>query len=128
MLPKVDIGRHCCSQSTNLENYRPLVGDALIGEIRWIAAELSGVRLCHINSTVAGGGVAELLGRHIPLLQALTLSADWRLIHGDSSLPVEGTLVASGGLLVDTMIRAVFQGGNRDADPSSGLELAPRRG
>lgn len=83
MLPKVAIGRHCCAQSTNLENYRPLVGDGLIDEINALAAELKGVRLCHINSTAAGGGVAELLARHIPLLQALGLSADWRLIHGD---------------------------------------------
>ncbi|MFQ5881365.1 MAG: glycosyltransferase [Candidatus Methylomirabilales bacterium] len=83
MLPKVAIGRHCCAQSTNLENYRSLVGDPLIDEIRGLAAELSGVRLCHINSTPAGGGVAELLGRHIPLLQAIGLSVDWLLIHGD---------------------------------------------
>jgi trehalose synthase len=83
MLPKVDIGRHCGSQSTNLENYRPLVGDALIDEIRGLADALSGLRLCHINSTAGGGGVAELLGRQIPLLHALGLSADWRLIHGD---------------------------------------------
>ncbi len=83
MLPKVAIGRHCCAQSTNLENYRPLVGDALIDEINGLAAELNGVRICHINSTAEGGGVAELLARHIPLLQALGLSTDWRLIHGD---------------------------------------------
>ncbi|MFQ5658575.1 MAG: glycosyltransferase [Candidatus Methylomirabilales bacterium] len=83
MLPKVAIGRHCCAHSTNLDNYRPLVGDGLTEEIRNLASELSGIRICHINSTVAGGGVAELLGRHIPLLQALGLSADWRLIHGD---------------------------------------------
>ncbi len=83
MLPKVAIGRHCVAQSTNLENYEPFVGDGLIQEIRGLATELSRVRLCHINSTVAGGGVAELLGRHIPLLQALGLQADWRLIHGD---------------------------------------------
>jgi trehalose synthase len=83
MLPKVGIGRHYCSQSTNLENYRPLVGDALIDEIRDLADALSGVRLCHINSTAAGGGVAELLGRQIPVLHALGLSVDWRLIHGD---------------------------------------------
>jgi trehalose synthase len=83
MLPKVAIGRHCCAQSTNVDNYRPLVGDALIDEIIELAGELAGIRLCHINSTAAGGGVAELLGRHIPLLQALGLSTDWRLIHGD---------------------------------------------
>jgi trehalose synthase len=59
------------------------VGDDLVDEIEKLAASLAGVRICHINSTSAGGGVAELLGRHIPLLQALGVSADWRLIFAE---------------------------------------------
>jgi trehalose synthase len=82
MLPKVSMGRHCCAMSTNVENYRPLVGDELIDEIRTLARELNGLRICHINSTPFGGGVAELLSRYLPLLQALGIAADWRLIHG----------------------------------------------
>jgi trehalose synthase len=39
--------------------------------------------VCHVNSTSAGGGVAELLARLIPVYRALGLSADWHLIHGD---------------------------------------------
>ncbi len=27
MLPQAIVGRHCCAQSTNLDNYRSLVGD-----------------------------------------------------------------------------------------------------
>jgi trehalose synthase len=82
MLPKVSMGRHCGAMATNVENYRPLVGDELIDEITALARELSGLRICHINSTPFGGGVAELLSRYLPLLQALGVSADWRLIHG----------------------------------------------
>ncbi|MBI2462317.1 MAG: glycosyl transferase family 1, partial [Candidatus Rokubacteria bacterium] len=83
MLPRVSIGRHCCAASVNLENHRRLVGDELIDEIRSLAGDLKGVRICHVNATAFGGGVAELLSRHLPLLQALGLSVEWRLIHGE---------------------------------------------
>lgn len=80
---RVAIGRHCCAQSTNLESYRPLVGDALLAEIQELARALHDVRICHVNSTAAGGGVAELLGRQVPLLQALGLRVDWQIIRGE---------------------------------------------
>jgi len=54
----------------------------MIDEIIALARQLDGIRICHINSTAFGGGVAELLSRHLPALHALGLSADWRLIHG----------------------------------------------
>ena len=84
MLPQVSVGRHCCAQSTHPDNYRPLVGDALIDELQSLAKSLAGIRICEINATAAGGGVAELLGAEIPILQALGVNADWRLIHGDA--------------------------------------------
>lgn len=82
MLEKVSIGRHCGAVCSNIENYRILVGDELIDEVIDLARRLSGIRICHVNSTAYGGGVAELLARHLPILQDLGLSADWRLIHG----------------------------------------------
>ena len=84
MLPQVIIGRHCCAQSTNPDNYRPLVGDDLIDELTTLAKSLAGVRICQINATAAGGGVAELLNAEIPILTAMGVNADWRLIHGDA--------------------------------------------
>jgi len=82
MLPKVSIGLHCGAVCGHIENYRILVGDELIDEILDLARRLSGIRICHINSTPYGGGVAELLARYLPLLQDLAISADWRLMHG----------------------------------------------
>jgi trehalose synthase len=84
MLPQVTIGRHCCAQSTNPDNYRPLVGDVLVDELKQLATSLAGVRICQINATAAGGGVAELLGAEIPILVAMGVNADWRLVHGDA--------------------------------------------
>jgi trehalose synthase len=83
MLPVVALGRHCCSLATDLENYRLLVGDELTDEIRDLARRLNGIRICHLNATSTGGGVAELLTRYIPLLRALGIKADWHLIHGE---------------------------------------------
>ena len=82
MLPRVAIGRHSASMRANVDRYRPLVGDGLMDEVSQLARELSGVRICHVNSTAYGGGVAELLSRYLPLIQGLGISAEWRLIHG----------------------------------------------
>lgn len=83
MLPNIAVGRHCCAPSTNVENYRALVGDELVEEIRQLSRDLKNVRVCQINATAGGGGVAELLGRQLPLYHALGIQADWRIIHGD---------------------------------------------
>lgn len=84
MLPQVVVGHHCCAQSTNPDNYRRLVGDDLVDELVSLAKSLAGVRICQINATAAGGGVAELLGAEIPILDAMGVDADWRLMHGDA--------------------------------------------
>jgi trehalose synthase len=82
MLPKVSIGRPNAAVTANVENYRFLVGDELMDEVCALARDLKDVRICHINSTPNGGGVAELLSRYLPLLQGVGVSAEWRLIHG----------------------------------------------
>lgn len=83
MLPKIAVGRHCCAESANIDNFRPLVGDALIDEVCAIGKELQHFKICHINATASGGGVAELLSRMLPIYAALGLRVDWRIIHGD---------------------------------------------
>ena len=82
-LPKVAVGRHLSSESVNLETYRSWVGDALTDEIRELSKELQGVRICNVNATATGGGVAELLSRVIPVHLALGIPTEWRLIYGD---------------------------------------------
>jgi trehalose synthase len=82
VLPKVSVGRRCGALVANVESYRLLISDELFDEVVALAQALRGVRICHINSTAFGGGVAELLTRYLPALLALGVSADWRLIHG----------------------------------------------
>lgn len=79
MLEKITVGEK------SLDSYRPvvLVEDQVIDEILSLGAELKGIRLCHINSTPYGGGVAELLYSCIPLLGDAGVASDWRVISGD---------------------------------------------
>lgn len=83
MLPEIAVSKHCCSESIDVDNYRKIVGDALIDEVQSLSRELQGVRICQINATASGGGVAELLSRQIPIYRALGLEVDWQLILGD---------------------------------------------
>lgn len=82
MLPKVSVHRFSSAPFVDVENYRRLVGEALLEEIRCLARELAGIRVCHVNSTGWGGGVVELLSRLVPLSRALGVRTDWRLVQG----------------------------------------------
>jgi len=77
MLNKVSVGVR------DLQKYRLVLGNELIDEIERLADELKGIRLCHVNSSSFGGGVAELLSSYIPLVRSLGLTIDWQVIHGD---------------------------------------------
>jgi len=67
----------------NIAKYRMIEARGLIDEAVNLGEELKGLRVCHINATPFGGGVAELLVSYIPLLRALGIKADWQIIHGD---------------------------------------------
>ncbi len=55
-------------------------GDLII--IQRLAEKLKGTSFLHINSTRAGGGVAEILHRMIPILNDLSINAKWEVIEG----------------------------------------------
>ena len=65
-----------------LDDYRPIVGEERIEEIRELAAPLAGARVLNVNSTSFGGGVAEILATLVPLLNDVGLAAEWQVIHG----------------------------------------------
>ena len=66
-----------------LEDYRPVVGDGPLHELRLLAAPLRGRRVVMVNSTRVGGGVAEMLARVVPLLDELGLAVRWEVLHGN---------------------------------------------
>jgi len=68
---------------TKIEEYTPIVGQAVIDELRLLGERLAGRRIKNVNSTAVGGGVAEILMRMIPLLGQLGVNAEWDVIRGD---------------------------------------------
>jgi len=77
MLHKVSLG------IADINKYRLIEARGVIDEVVSLGKELKGLRLCHINSTPFGGGVAELLVSYIPLLHSLGIKADWQIIRGN---------------------------------------------
>jgi trehalose synthase len=66
-----------------LNDYAPIVGPEVVGQLYRLAERLGPRRFLHINSTRTGGGVAEILRRAVPLLNQLGLETGWEVIQGD---------------------------------------------
>ena len=65
-----------------LDDYRSVIGQPLIDEIRQLAEPLAGARVLHLNATSFGGGVAEILTTLVPLMNDVGLNTDWQVIRG----------------------------------------------
>jgi trehalose synthase len=65
-----------------LDDYADVVEPGTIERIRSLAEPLRGARVLHVNATAYGGGVAELLATHVPLLRSVGLEADWQVMSG----------------------------------------------
>ena len=65
-----------------LDRYEEVVGSIEVRQLRQLAGRLAGKRIVHVNSTRSGGGVAEILGWMMPIMQELGLDARWEVIHG----------------------------------------------
>jgi len=81
----------------SLQDYAPIVGQEVIDQLQRLAEGLGPLRLVHINSTAAGGGVAEILHRAVPLLNQLGLETAWEVIEGDQPF-FEATKTIHNGL------------------------------
>jgi trehalose synthase len=65
-----------------LDDYRALLGQGEIDELRVLAKPLRGRSIGMINSTAVGGGVAEILNRLLPLAEELELNMRWEVMTG----------------------------------------------
>ncbi len=63
-----------------LDRYEEIVGHQEVERLRRLAERLAGKRIVHINSTRSGGGVAEILGWMVPLMQELGIDARWEVV------------------------------------------------
>lgn len=68
-----------------LESYSDIVGEDVINHLRQLAKLLKGKKVVHVNSTMIGGGVAEILIRLVPLMRDLDIDAEWRVISGTNN-------------------------------------------
>ncbi len=67
-----------------LNEYREIVGEAVLNDLHEKAVRLSGKHIVCINSTYQGGGVAEILDSIVILLNKLGVEVGWRLLHGSA--------------------------------------------
>jgi trehalose synthase len=67
---------------SRLDDYREVVPKGTIDFLKCLAEQVKGRKILHINSTKVGGGVAEMLSSHLPLLQDLGVDAQWQTISG----------------------------------------------
>ncbi len=65
-----------------LAQYEKVVGGVAISQLKQLADSLAGARVVHVNSTKAGGGVAEILQWLVALMNDLGLKASWETIEG----------------------------------------------
>jgi trehalose synthase len=65
-----------------LDDYKAIVGEAEVEELRFLARELKGKTVKMVNSTAVGGGVAEMLNQVVPLLNELEVKTGWEVITG----------------------------------------------
>ena len=65
-----------------LDDYTPIVGQAEIDELHFLAQRLRNKSVKMVNSTAVGGGVAEILNRLIPLMNELGVNTKWEVITG----------------------------------------------
>jgi len=66
----------------SISNYSPYCD---IEDLKSLAKPLKGLKICYINATPWGGGVAEMLRSEVPLMRSLGLDVDWQVIRGTSS-------------------------------------------
>jgi trehalose synthase len=66
-----------------IDSYRGVAPRGTVDLLLHLAERVRGRSFLHVNSTRAGGGVAEILNRLLPILRELGIKAEWEVIAGD---------------------------------------------
>jgi trehalose synthase len=69
--------------ASSLDPFIPLLGAREVDELHALARPLEGKSVDMVNSTFAGGGVAEILTRMLPLMRGVGLEARWHVMNGE---------------------------------------------
>jgi len=65
-----------------LDKYATIAGPDVIDQLHQLVRPLKGINVVHVNSTRAGGGVAEILHKLVPLKKELGINVSWEVIEG----------------------------------------------
>lgn len=68
-----------------IEEYEPYIGRERVDELKRLAEPLEGKGWTNVNSTLMGGGVAEMLRSVVPLARGLGVDARWCVIGGNDN-------------------------------------------
>ncbi len=71
------------ASTLSIDEYRGVAPKGTVEFLLRLAERVRGRRFLHVNSTRAGGGVAEILHRLIPMMRDVGIQADWEVIEGD---------------------------------------------
>ncbi len=74
----------CVKTTTaSLKEYKGVISDKLLEEVKALAKGLKGLKVVMVNATPQGGGVAEILKSLTPLMKGLGLDANWYVLPPD---------------------------------------------
>jgi len=65
------------------DEYAPFIGHEAVEHLKRLADPVHGKGWANVNSTLVGGGVAEMLRSVVPLARSLGIDARWHVIKGD---------------------------------------------
>ncbi len=66
----------------HIDDYEPFIGKEKVEELKTLAKPVEGRGWTNLNSTLIGGGVAEILSSAIPLARSVGIDASWHVIRG----------------------------------------------
>ncbi len=104
-----------------LDDYAAIVGPERIAVMRRLARRLEGLRIVAVNSTRVGGGVAEMLNRHVPLFRELGIDMRWEVLEGtpeffDATKTIHNALQGASRELSPAMQAAYLETNRRNAE------------
>ncbi len=67
-----------------LDDYRDVAPPGPVDFLRRLSQRVRGRRCVHVSATRAGGGIAEILHRLVPLLEDVGVRASWETLPGDA--------------------------------------------
>jgi trehalose synthase len=67
----------------HFDTYKKFTNQETLDQLFQLALPLQKISIVHVNSTKAGGGVAEILTKMVPMMQALGINTSWEVIEGN---------------------------------------------